>query len=133
MRCIVRRPSAIETIKSGPSIQSCSHLLEFSVVPDNTIGGAYNSAIAGADYVVHIAGAWPLPHLHPDNDIYNPFINSTKNLIEAAENSGTVKRIVVTQAGAGLVDAGDGDTLGRRMDRVMNGNYSTAVSKRLTL
>ncbi|USP77445.1 hypothetical protein yc1106_04719 [Curvularia clavata] len=120
VRCIVRRPSAIETIKSGPSVQPCIHLVEFSVVPDNAVEGAYNDALAGVDYVVHIAGAWPLPHLHPDNDIYTPFIRSTKNLIEAAKLSGTVKRVVVTQAGAGLVDAGDGDTLGRRMDRPMN-------------
>lgn len=129
MRCIVRRPSVIETIKSGPSVQPYIHLIEFSVVPDNAVEGAYNQAIAGADYVVHIAGAWPLPHLHPDNDIYNPFIRSTKNLVEAAKISRTVKRIAVTQAGAGLVDAADGDTLGRRMNRVMDGYYlPTAIS-----
>jgi nucleoside-diphosphate-sugar epimerase len=121
VRCVVRRESAIETIKSGPSVQSHLDLLEFSIVPDNAADGAYDEAIKGADYVVHIAGAWPLPHLHPDNDIYNPFIDSTKHLINAAQSSGTVKRIVVTQAGAGLVDAADGDTLGTRMDRVMNG------------
>lgn len=124
MRCIVRRPSAIETIKSGPSVQPFIHLLEFIVVPNNVVDGAYNDALDGVDYAVHIAGAWPLPHLHPDDDIYIPFIGSTENLIEAAKRSETVKRLVVTQAGAGLVDAGDGDTLGRSMDRVMDGDYS---------
>jgi hypothetical protein len=64
-----------------------------------------------------------MPHLHPDEDIYNPFITSTKSLISAAEKSGTVKRMVFTQAGAGLVDSEDGDTLGNKMDRVLNGTY----------
>jgi hypothetical protein len=117
----VRRSSAIETIKSGPSVQPYLHLIEYAIVPDNAVDGAYDEAVAGADYVVHIAGAWPLPNLDPDKDIYWPFINSTKGLIEAGKKSETVKRMVFTQAGAGLVDSEDGDTLGRRMDRVLNG------------
>jgi hypothetical protein len=121
VRCIVRRSSAIEVIKSGLSVQPYLHLIEHAIVPDNAVEGAYDEAISGADYVVHIAGAWPMPHLDPDKDIYWPFINSTNGLIEAGKKSGTVKRMVFTQAGAGLVDSEDGDTLGRRMDRLLNG------------
>lgn len=121
MRCVVRRPSAIETIKSGPSVQPYLSLLEFCIVLDNAVDGAYDKAVAGADYVVHVAGVWPLLHLHPDTDIYSPFINSTKGLIKAAQKSVTVRRIVFTQAGAGLVDAADGDTLGTRMYHTMDG------------
>lgn len=44
-----------------------------------------------------------------------------KNLLQAAELSGTVKRIVFTQAGAGLVNSEDGDTLGTNMNQVLNG------------
>jgi hypothetical protein len=50
-----------------------------------------------------------------------PFIKSTKNVIEAAKNSGTVKRIVFTQAGAGLIDSEVGDTYGNKMEKVLNG------------
>ncbi|EUC40092.1 hypothetical protein COCMIDRAFT_109675 [Bipolaris oryzae ATCC 44560] len=120
VRCVVRRPQAIETIKSGPSVQLYLGLLEFCIVLDNAIDGAYDEAVAGADYVVHVAGVWPLPHLHPDTDIYSPFIHSTKGLIKAVQNSVTVKRIVFTQAGAGLIDAADGDTLGTRMHHTMD-------------
>jgi hypothetical protein len=123
VRAIVRRPSAIDLIKSGPSIQPYIHLLSYAIVPDNTIPNAYDEALAGVDYVIHIAGAWPMPHLHPDDDIYYPFITSTKSLISAATKSETVKRIVFTQAGAGLVDAEDGDTLGNNMSRVLNGTF----------
>ncbi len=67
-------------------------------------------------------------HLHPDNDIYYPFIKSMENMLQAAEKSGTVKRVVFTQAAAGLVDAEDGDTLGTRMDQALNGEYLLSYS-----
>jgi hypothetical protein len=119
----VRRSSAIETIKFGPSVQPYLDLIEYVAVPDNAIEAAYDDAVAGVDYVVHIAGAWPMLHLHPDDDIYYPYIRSTKGLVEAGQKSGTVKRMVFTQAGAGLVDSEDGDTLGTRMHRVLNGTF----------
>ncbi|KAG9189194.1 eukaryotic sulfide quinone oxidoreductase [Alternaria panax] len=113
VRCIVRRSAAIELIRSGPSVQPYLHLIEYAIVSDNAVAGAYDEAVAGADYVVHIAGAWPMQDLDPDKDIYWPYINCTKGLIEAGKMSKTVKRMVFTQAGAGLVDSEDGDTLGR--------------------
>lgn len=94
--------------------------LEFAVVPDNAIDGAYNEAFAGVQYVVHIAGVWPLPTLHPDNEIYHPFMQSMKNVLSSAESSKTVKRVVFTQAGAGLVDSEVGDTYGRGMTFVLD-------------
>ncbi|KAL5114905.1 hypothetical protein ACEQ8H_007223 [Pleosporales sp. CAS-2024a] len=122
VRCIVRREDAFAKIKSGPSIQEFLPLerLEHAVVPDNAAENAYDKALAGATYVLHIAGAWPMPHLHPDNDIYHPFIKSTHNIIDAARKSRSVKRIVFTQAGAGLVDSEAGDTYGTRMQSVLD-------------
>lgn len=122
VRCIVRREDAIATIRSGPSVQLHLDKLEYAVVPDNAVEGAYDEAFAAARYVVHIAGVWPLPTLHPDNEIYYPFMQSMKNVIASAKHSGTVKRIVFTQAGAGLVDSEVGDTYGRAMDRVLDEN-----------
>lgn len=61
VRCIVRREDAIAVIKSGPSLQQYLDRIEFAVVPDNAIEGAYNDALTDVKYVVHIAGAWPLP------------------------------------------------------------------------
>ncbi|KAF2125978.1 NAD(P)-binding protein [Dothidotthia symphoricarpi CBS 119687] len=120
VRCIVRREEAIQAIKSGPSMQEYLSHLEYAVVPDNTVEGAYDCALAGVWYVVHVAGAWPLPNLHPDDDIYHPFMESMKLILQAAEKSGTVRRMVFTQAGAGLVNSEDGDTLGVRMDELLD-------------
>lgn len=120
VRCIVRREDAIATIRSGPSVQSYLDRLEFAVVLNNEIGGAYDDAFANVDYVVHVAGVWPLPNLDPDTEIYHPFMQSMKNVLLSAETTGTVKRIVFTQAGAGLVDSEVGDAYGRGMTKVLN-------------
>ncbi|KAF3039283.1 hypothetical protein E8E11_003714 [Didymella keratinophila] len=120
VRCIVRREDAIATIRSGPSVQPHLDNLEYAVVPDNAVEGAYDEAFAAARYVVHIAGVWPLPTLHPDNEIYYPFMQSMKNVIASAKHSSTVERIVFTQAGAGLVDSEVGDTYGRAMDHILD-------------
>lgn len=118
----MRREDAIATIQSGPSVQPHLDNLEYAVIPDNTVDGAYDEAFADATCVVHIAGVWPLPTLHPDRDIYVPFLQSMKNVISSAKSSGSVKRVVFTQAGAGLVDSEVGDTYGRRMVHVLDEN-----------
>lgn len=63
MRCIVRREVAFSELKKGPSVQTYldRDRLEHAIVPDNTAEGAYDKALAGVQYVVHVAGAWPMP------------------------------------------------------------------------
>jgi nucleoside-diphosphate-sugar epimerase len=61
VRCVVRRENAFATIKSGLSVQQYLDRLDFAVVPDNAAENAYDHALAGVNYVVHIAGAWPMP------------------------------------------------------------------------
>ena len=70
-------------------------------------------------------------YLHPDDEIYTPFIKSTRNVIEAAKKSGTVKRVVFTQAGAGLVDSEVGDTYGNSMEQILNGVSTSHKSSRV--
>jgi hypothetical protein len=57
----VRREDTFIAIRSGPSVQEYLGRLEHAVVPDNAAEGAYDDALAGTEYVVHIAGAWPMP------------------------------------------------------------------------
>ena len=53
--------------------------------------------------------------------MYYPFVKSMENILSGAENSRTVRRVVFTQAGAGLVNPDDGDTLGTKMDQILDG------------
>jgi hypothetical protein len=61
VRCIVRREDAFTAIKSGPSVRKYLDRLDYAIVSDNAAEKAYEEALAGAKYVVHIAGAWPMP------------------------------------------------------------------------
>ena len=61
VRCIVRRKDAFSPIWTAPAVQWYLEQLEHTIVPDNTVDGAYNAALTGADYVIHTAGVWPLP------------------------------------------------------------------------
>jgi nucleoside-diphosphate-sugar epimerase len=87
------------------------------------VPGAYDDALKGADYVIHIAGVWPKPTYHPDDEVYYPFVKSMENVVSAATKSGTVRRVVFTQAGAALVNPNEGDTLGTRMEKILNGKF----------
>lgn len=59
VRTTVRRDSAIEEIKSAPSIQDFSDDLEIVVVPDMTADDAFLSALQGVTYVLHVASPMP--------------------------------------------------------------------------
>ncbi|KAF2106871.1 hypothetical protein BDV96DRAFT_590122 [Lophiotrema nucula] len=120
VRCIVRREDAISEIKAGPSLKKFADKVEYAIVPDNTLPGAYDKALKEVDFVVHVAGVWPKPNYHPDNEIWIPFVKSMENILSASKKSGTVKRVVFTQAGAGLVNPDDGDTLGTAMDKILD-------------
>ncbi|KAF1968447.1 3-beta hydroxysteroid dehydrogenase/isomerase family protein [Bimuria novae-zelandiae CBS 107.79] len=121
VRCVVRTGDAINTLQSGPSLQEFASRIEYAIVPDNTVAGAYDSALEGARYVIHVAGVWPTPaDKHPDNDIYLPFVKSMENILAAAKKSGTVRRIVFTQAGAAMVHPDEGDRYGTAMDEALN-------------
>jgi uncharacterized protein YbjT (DUF2867 family) len=75
VRCVVRRKSAIADIRRGPSLREylgrdeqigdlngeAASRVEFAVVPDNTVPGAYDEALKGVRFVVHVAGVWPMP------------------------------------------------------------------------
>ena len=52
---------AIKTLTDGPSLQEFVDRIDYKVVPDNTLPDSYDSALAGAQFVIHVAGVWPTP------------------------------------------------------------------------
>jgi len=80
---------------------------EFAVVPDLLAPGALDSAAAGADYVVHLASPIPLhgyiPPERQHHELIVPAVNATLRALEAAQKSGTVKRVVITSSTVAIV------------------------------
>ena len=66
--------------------------MTFAIVSDNTIEGAYLEPAKGCSYIIHVAS--PLPTV--PGDLVAPAIAGTRAVLEAAEATPTVKRVVFT-------------------------------------
>ena len=103
VRAAVRSDAKANTIKSNPALKALNRdsQLSFTTVPDFLAPGAFDEAIQGVKYVIHVAS--PLPFESPaDGDFYKffvePAVHGTLGVFESAQKAGSVKRIVVTSS-----------------------------------
>ncbi|PLX23623.1 MAG: diaminohydroxyphosphoribosylaminopyrimidine deaminase [Salinivirgaceae bacterium] len=69
--------------------------------------GSYDAAAQGAEAIIHMASPFTLRFKDPIKDLIEPAVNGTKNVLEAANKSESVKRVVLTSS----VAAVHGDTI----------------------
>lgn len=72
--------------------------LTFTVVADNTVPGAYCEAASNCSYIVHVAS----PLATQPGDLVAQAIAGTKAILEAAEATPTVQRVVFTSSIAAI-------------------------------
>lgn len=76
------------------------HLVSFSIVGDFEPEGAFDQALQGASYVIHVAA--PISSSpHPDHwerDFKHAVVRSQIGLLESARRSASVKRVVITSS-----------------------------------
>jgi nucleoside-diphosphate-sugar epimerase len=101
VRAVLRRESAIDQIKSLKRVQPYVANVEFVVVKDLTAPNAYDSALQGVKYVLHIAS--PLPQGVAEGEdikaaLITPAVNATLNILRAAKKLPDVKRVVITSS-----------------------------------
>jgi nucleoside-diphosphate-sugar epimerase len=106
VRAAVRTEAKAAFLLSRPQIQSLSLAdrtrLTFAVVPDITEDAAYDAAVRDVSHIIHIAsplvtGNQVPPSMH-DEYFVKPAVRGTRNILEAAKRSGTVRRIVITSS-----------------------------------
>jgi nucleoside-diphosphate-sugar epimerase len=105
VRAAVRSDSKSQTILSNPLFKSQdfpSSQLSFIVVPDLQAPGAYNEAVKGVDYVIHIASPITTGGTFTQEQ-YNetfiaPAVNGTLGMLTSAATSPSVKRVVITSS-----------------------------------
>lgn len=109
VRAAVRSEAKRDSVLARPQIQALNPgpRLEFVIVPDITVPGAYDIAAEGCTHIIHIAS--PLatgdsvpPEKH-DEFFIRPAVQGTINLLEAAQFAGTVRRVVITSSIVALV------------------------------
>lgn len=100
----VRSQSKKQQILSAPSIKSLNpgSRLTFAIVPDLTVEEAYDDAVRGAAYIIHLASPIVLKgEIKPEDfhaTLINPAIRGTFSVLEAAVKTRGVKRVVITSS-----------------------------------
>ncbi|KAK4951187.1 hypothetical protein LTR10_010159 [Elasticomyces elasticus] len=98
VRASVRSEQKAETLRK--SLASFGTKLEIVLVPDILAAGAYDEAVKGVTYAVHIAS--PLPSGSVDDDldalIIQPAISGTVEMLRSCAKESSVKRVVITSS-----------------------------------
>jgi len=111
VRAAVRSDAKRDQILANASIKGLNpgSALEFAIVPDLTIPGAYEKAIQEVEYIIHLASPIVLKGADLNNDnfkseLIDPAIAGTINILEAAMKSPSVRRVVITSSVVAIID-----------------------------
>lgn len=108
VRAAVRSQEKADSISNHPLIKSLKpspEKLSFTIVKDVTKPGAFNEAVQGVSYIIHIAS--PTPMGKPDDPIsaedaeakmIGPAVQGTLSMLEAAKTQKSVKRVIITSS-----------------------------------
>lgn len=101
IRVVVRSAGKKENLISNPNLKGIEKA-DFAIVPDLLAPGALDEVAAKADYIVHLASPIPLhgdiPPERQHDELIVPAVNATMRALEAAQKSGTVKRVIITSS-----------------------------------
>jgi nucleoside-diphosphate-sugar epimerase len=115
-----RKLASAERLKELPSIKPYAQFFEAVEIADFTSKGAFDEAVKGVDYILHLAS--PIPETDRDtfdleSDYIRPAIDGTVGILESASKSPSIKRVVITSSVV-VVDTKDGkSTIGPNDDR----------------
>lgn len=109
VRAAVRSQEKADKISDAASLKALGPVedrLSFVFVPDMLVSGAYDEAVKGVDYAIHIAS--PISERATDDDydttLIQPAIRGTLNFLEAAKKSSSIKRVVITSSVVALMN-----------------------------
>ena len=99
VRTAVRDIAGFEKIKSLKAAAPYNSQIEPIIVPDITAPGAYDEAVKGVKYIIHVASPFASSNLF-DGDFelcyMQPAIKGTVGMLESANKATGIKRVVFT-------------------------------------
>jgi nucleoside-diphosphate-sugar epimerase len=87
--------------KLNTSSSAASSMLEL-VEAELLNGDSLKKAVQDTDYVIHIASPLPITNPVDENEVIKPALEGTLNVLQAAFNAKTVKRVIVTSSGLAI-------------------------------
>lgn len=111
VRAAVRSEAKAEIVRSNPVLSKIADLdskLDFVIVPDIVAPGAFDEAVKGVRFVVHIASPLPGTTGTDDHEVgyIRPAVQGTIGLFESAKKESSVERVVVTSSAVALIPIG---------------------------
>lgn len=104
---VVRSEAKAELVRSNSALKFKDGELNFMVVPDMSVPGAFDEAFKGVKYIVHVASPISTKADDADTDLEKSFVTAaidmTRELFKSASKAGTVKRIVITSSAGAVV------------------------------
>lgn len=101
VRTAVRTQAGSDRIKTLKPTQPYLDRIASIIVPDNTVPGAYDEAVQGVNYIIHVASPTPLTipiNADIENELIQPAMKGTISMLEAAEKLNEVQRIIITSS-----------------------------------
>jgi len=103
VRAAVRSEAKADSIRNNSLVKATHHIdnIEFVIVPDLSVPGAYDEAVQGVDYIIHIAS--PITQGFSTEEDYKeklikPAVTGTVGILDSAKKAPSVKRIVITSS-----------------------------------
>jgi nucleoside-diphosphate-sugar epimerase len=84
--------------KLNTSSSSMLELVEAELLNADSL----KKAVQDTEYVVHIASPLPITNPADENEVIKPALEGTLNVLQAAFNAKTVKRVIVTSSGLAI-------------------------------
>ncbi|KAM0321920.1 hypothetical protein ACHAQA_009817 [Verticillium albo-atrum] len=103
VRAVIRKSEQSENIKNTDSVKPYVAQLEFAVVPDLLLPGAFDTTLQGATEVIHVASPLPGGGDNYKRDLIEPAVNATVGILESALKVPSIKRVVITSSIAALL------------------------------
>ncbi|KAK0534482.1 hypothetical protein OC834_001872 [Tilletia horrida] len=107
VRGTVRSQKKFDQLVAQPEFAEYRNHFE-PVIVEDLVTGDFTEAVKGVEVVVHTASPFSVTPEKPEETFLKPAIEGTKNVIEAAIKSSTVKNIVLTSSFASVLSMDDG-------------------------
>jgi nucleoside-diphosphate-sugar epimerase len=127
------KEQVILTNKKFLEINAPASQYEFVIVKDLTEPGAYNKAVQGVDYVIHLAspittgGEFTTEEYH--EYFIKPAVKGTLSILDAAATASSVKRVVITSSVVAIIPFKNFATRDMLDDEIYNAESRTEVDE----
>ncbi|UKZ82668.1 hypothetical protein TrVFT333_010462 [Trichoderma virens FT-333] len=126
VRTAVRNAAGYEKIKALKSAAPYATQMEQIIVPDITVQGAYDDAVQGVKYIVHVASPFASPDLAQsdyESSYIEPAVRGTVGMLDSAITAESVRRVVITGSILSITSL---DSYGT--DTIINEEHRSAVT-----